>query len=107
MLNFADNVSRWPIECIIPAHLKNNLRYTGKDYQVVFAFLEVGGVPRELPRLLDIDVKLLRDVKVSLLESGAVAKCPPLPGGGVSREEVLRQTMYGCWADLYALRSCP
>lgn len=107
VLDFADEVARWPIERIIPAHLKNDLRRTGKDYRAAFAFLEAGGVPRGLPRPLDVDMKLLRDAEVGLLESGAVARCPPLPGGGVSREEVLRQTVYGCRADLCAPRSSP
>ncbi|KAL3807400.1 hypothetical protein ACHAXA_006668 [Cyclostephanos tholiformis] len=107
VLDFADEVSKWNIERIIPAHLKNNLRYTGKDYRAAFSFLEAGGVPRGLPRPLDVDMKSLRDAEVSLLKSGAVAKCPPLPGGDVSREEVLRQTVYGCRADLCAPRSSP
>lgn len=107
VLDFADEVARWPIERIIPAHLKNDLRRTGKDYRAAFAFLEAGGVPRGLPRPLDADMKLLRDAEAGLLESGAVARCPPLPGGGVSREEVLRQTVYGCRADLCAPRSSP
>ncbi|KAL3764539.1 hypothetical protein ACHAW5_004803 [Stephanodiscus triporus] len=107
VLDFADEVSKWPIRRIIPAHLKNNLAYTGKDYRAAFSFLEAGGVPPGLPRPLDVDMKSLRDAEVGLLESGAVARCPPLPGGDVSREDVLRQTVYGCRAGLCAPRSSP
>jgi hypothetical protein len=107
VLDFADKVAQWPIERIIPAHLKNNLLYTGKDYRAAFTFLEASGVPRGLPRPLDIDMKLLRDAEVGLLESGAVSKCPPLPGGSVSREAILEQTVYGCRDGLCAPRSSP
>lgn len=107
VLDFADEVAKWPIQRIIPAHLKNNLQYTGKDYRAAFCFLEATGVPSGLPKPLDDDFKLLRDAEVGLLESGAVAKCPPLPGGNVSREEILKQTVYGCRADVCAPRSAP
>mmetsp|Transcript_22 Transcript_22/g.46 ORF Transcript_22/g.46 Transcript_22/m.46 type:complete len:493 (-) Transcript_22:223-1701(-) len=107
VLDFADEVAKWPIERIIPAHLKNNLQYTGKDYRAAFSFLEAKGVPPGLPKPLDIDMQSLRDAEVGLLESGAVAKCPPLPGGDVSREEILKQTVYGCRADICSPRSSP
>lgn len=107
VLDFADEVAKWDIQRIIPAHLKNNLKYTGKDYRAAFSFLEAKGVPSGLPKPLDIDMKLLRDSEVGLLASGAVAKCPPFPGGVVSREEVLKQTVYGCREDLCAPRSSP
>jgi hypothetical protein len=107
VLDFADEVAKWPIERIIPAHLKNNLSYNGKDYRDAFSFLEAKGVRKGLPKPLDIDMKALRDTEVGLLESGAVAKCPPLPGGKVSREEILKQTVYGCRADICAPRSSP
>lgn len=107
VLDFADEVAKWPIKRIIPAHLKNNLQYTGKDYRAAFSFLEAKGVKKGLPKPLDIDMQSLRDAEVGLLESGAVAKCPPLPGGKVSREEILKQTVYGCRADICAPRSSP
>ena len=107
VLDFADEVSKWDIERIIPAHLKNNLKYTGKDYRAAFSFLEAKGVPSGLPKPLDIDMKSLRDAEVGLLESGAVARCPPLPGKDVSREDILKQTVYGCRADICAPRSSP
>jgi len=107
VLDFADEVAKWDIERIIPAHLKNNLQYTGKDYRAAFSFLEAKGVPKGLPKPLDIDMKSLRDAEVGLLESGAVARVPPLPGGEVSREDILKQTVYGCRADLCAPQSSP
>ena len=107
VLDFADEVAKWNIERIIPAHLKNNLQYTGKDYRAAFSFLEAKGVPKGLPKPLDIDMKSLRDAEVGLLESGAVARVPPLPGGNVSRGEILKQTVYGCRADLCAPQSSP
>mmetsp|Transcript_21089 Transcript_21089/g.45789 ORF Transcript_21089/g.45789 Transcript_21089/m.45789 type:complete len:509 (+) Transcript_21089:96-1622(+) len=107
VLDFADEVAKWPIKRIIPAHLKNNLQYTGKDYRAAFSFLEATGVPNGLPKPMDADFQLLRDAEVGLLESGAVARCPPLPGGNVSREEILKQTVYGCRADICAPRSNP
>ncbi|GMH74508.1 hypothetical protein TL16_g06484, partial [Triparma laevis f. inornata] len=42
-LDFADTVSKWDIVRIIPAHLKNNLEYTGKDYREAFDFLTAEG----------------------------------------------------------------
>jgi hypothetical protein len=107
VLDFADEVAKWPIKRIIPAHLQNNLKYTGKDYRAAFGFLEAKGVRKGLPKPLDIDMKALRDAEVGLLESGAVAKCPPLPGGKVSRAEILEQTVYGCRGDICAPRSSP
>ena len=107
VLDFADDVAKWPFKRIIPAHLKNNLQYTGKDYRAAFSFLEAKGVPKGLPKPLDIDMKSLRDAEVGLLESGAVAPCPPLPGGNVSREDILKQTIYGCRGDICSPRSRP
>lgn len=95
-LDFADKVARWPIERIIPAHLKNNLKYTGKDYRAAFSFLEYGGVPAGLPKPLASDLKALDDAEVNLMESGAIVKCPPLVGGKYSRAEILAQEIYQC-----------
>lgn len=96
VLDFADKVSQWDIQRIIPAHLKNNLKYSGKDYRTAFSFLEAKGVPRGLPKPLDIDFQTLKDAEINLLESGAIAVCPPLPGGDVSRSEIIAQTAYNC-----------
>lgn len=107
VLDFADEVAKWPIERIIPAHLKNDLKYTGKDYRAAFSFLEASGVPKGLPNPLNADMKTLQEAEVSLLEQGAVARVPPLPGGDVSREDILKQTVYGCRDGLCAPRSSP
>jgi len=105
VLDFADRVSQWPIQRIIPAHLKNNLQFTGKDYRAAFSFLEAGGVPAGLPKPLDADFKTLADAEINLLESGAIAKCPPFPGGKYSREEILAQTIYQCRAGICGQQS--
>jgi len=97
-LDFADKVSKWDIERIIPAHLKNNLKYTGKDYRAAFSFLEAKGVPKGLPKPLDIDFQTLNDAETNLLGSGAIAVCPPLPGGDKSRAEIIAKTAYSCRA---------
>lgn len=98
-LEFADKVSKWPFTRIIPAHLKNNLKYTGKDYRAAFRFLEASGVPKGLPKPLKSDLKALTDAEVGLIESGAITKVPPLVGGKVSRAEILAQEIYQCRGD--------
>jgi hypothetical protein len=107
VLDFADKVAKWPIERIIPAHLKNDLKFTGKDYRRAFAFLEEGGVPKGYPKPLDADFKTLVDAEISLLESGAIAKCPPMPGGKFNREEIVAQTVYQCRAGVCMPKSDP
>lgn len=107
VLDFADRVAQWPIERIIPCHLKNDLKYSGKDYRAAFSFLEAGGVPSGLPKPLAGDMKTLDDAEINLLESGAIAKCPPLAGGDVSRADILAQTAYGCRAGICAPRADP
>lgn len=105
VLDFADEVAKWPIERIIPAHLENNLKYTGKDYRRAFTFLEANGEPKGQPKPLAADLQLLRDAEANLQESGAIAKCPPFPGGKVTREEILAQTVYQCRADVCTPRA--
>ena len=106
-LDFADKVSKWPFERIIPAHLKNNLKYTGADYRKSFSFLEVKGVPKGFPKPLESDFKLLRDAEVSLVESGAIAAAPPLVGGEYSREEIIARTLYRCREGVCAQKAPP
>jgi Domain of unknown function (DUF4336) len=93
VLDFADAVSKWDIERIIPAHFKNDLKYNGDDYRKAFTFLEAKGVPKGLPKPLDGDLKFLKESEQGLMESGAIVPCPPLPGGKFSREEILAQTI--------------
>ena len=95
-LDFADKVAKWDFKRIIPAHLKNNLKYTGADYRKSFGFLEVEGVPKGYPKPLKGDFKLLRDAEVSLVESGAIAEAPPLVGSEFSRSEIIGKTTYRC-----------
>lgn len=85
--------------------IKNNLKYTGKDYRKAFSFLEASGVPAGLPKPLDADFQTLNDAEVNLLESGAINKCPPLPGGKVSREEILAETVYNCRSGICTTRA--
>lgn len=93
VLDFADAVSKWDIERIIPAHFKNDLKYGGKDYRAAFSFLEANGVPKGLPKPLDGDLQFLKESEEGLIESGAIVPCPPLPGGKFSRDEILAQTI--------------
>lgn len=95
-LDFADKVAKWPFERIIPAHLKNNLKYTGKDYRKAFSFLEASGTPPGLPKPLKADLQALIDAEVNLTESGAIVKCPPVVGGEYSRAEIIAQEIYQC-----------
>jgi hypothetical protein len=105
VLDFADAVSKWDIERIIPAHFKNNLKYNGADFRKAFTFLEATGVPDKLPKPMEGDLKLLKDSEQSLLASGSVELTPPMPGGKVSREEIIKQTVYRCRADVCAPRA--
>lgn len=74
VLDFADAVSSWDFNRIIPAHLKNNLQFTGKDYRGAFGFLEESGPPPGFPRPLKADLQTLLDAEASLIESGAIGE---------------------------------
>jgi hypothetical protein len=102
VLDFADKVAAWPIQRIIPAHLKNDLKFTGADYRNAFGFLEEQGVPKSFPKPLDADLQTLRDAEVSLIASGAIVKAPPKVGGKYSRAEIIAQTSYKCRGDVCA-----
>ena len=41
VINWADKVSKWPIQRIIPCHLANDIKATAKDFRKAFQFLEV------------------------------------------------------------------
>ena len=107
VLDFADKVGAWDFDRIIPAHLKNNLRFNGKDYRAQFGFLEEKGVPAGYPKPLDADLQLLRDAEVSLIKSGAIAMAPPKVGGAFSRADIINQTVYRCRAGVCAPRANP
>eukprot|EP00980_Cylindrotheca_fusiformis_P031818 scaffold27034_cov196-Cylindrotheca_fusiformis.AAC.1 len=96
VLDFADAVSKWDFQRIIPAHFKNDLKYTGADFRRAYTFLEEGGEPKGQPKPLAADLKLLKDAEQNLVASGAIAPCPPMPGGKISRDEIIRQTVYRC-----------
>lgn len=106
-LDFADKVSKWPFNRIIPAHLKNNLRYSGSDYRKSFGFLEEKGVPSGFPRPLESDFKFLRDSEKGLVESGAIAKAPPKAGGKFSRDEIIEHTLYRCREGTCSQKASP
>ena len=107
VLDFADRVAKWPIQRIIPAHLKNNLKFTGEDYRKAFGFLEEKGVPPGFPKPLDADLQLLRDAEQNLIESKAIAPAPPKVGGKYSRAEIIEQTTYRCRKDVCAPKADP
>lgn len=101
-LEFADEVSKWDIARIVPAHLKNDLKYDGLAYREAFGFLKKQGVSQGHPKPLEADFQLLVDAEVNLVEGGSIIQAPPLPGGTASREEILAQSAYGCRAGICA-----
>jgi len=107
VLDFADRVARWPIKRIIPAHLKNNLTLTGRDYRGAFGFLEESGVPAGFPKPLQADLQFLLDSERGLVESGAIAPAPGKVGGKLSRVEILQRTVYNCRRGVCAPRAKP
>lgn len=107
VIDFADTVAKWPIKRIIPAHLKNDLKFTGEDYRNAFGFLEEKGVPKGFPRPLEADLKLLTDAEVKLIESGAIAPAPPKLSGQYSRSEIINQTTYRCRGNVCAPKATP
>lgn len=100
VLEFVDAVSKWDIQRIIPAHFKNDLKYTGADFKRAYGFLTAAGEEKGQPKPLAADLQLLKDAEQNLLASGAIAPCPPLPGGSVSREDIIKQTVYNCRAGV-------
>ena len=105
VLDFADAVSKWDIERIIPAHFKNDLKYTGADFRRAYTFLEANGEPKGQPKPLEADLQLLRQADIGLVAGGVIFPCPPLPGGKLSREEILKQTLYQCRKGICAPRA--
>lgn len=106
-LDFADKVSKWPFKRIIPAHLKNDLKYNGADYRKSFGFLEEKGVPPGFPRPLEADFKFLRDSEMGLVESGAIAQSPPKAGGKFTREAIIAHTLYRCREGICSQKAPP
>lgn len=107
VLDFADKVAAWNFHRIIPAHLKNDLKFTGADYRKSFGFLEEKGVPSDFPKPLDADLQTLRDAEVSLIASYAIVPSPPKVGGKYSRAEIIAQTTYQCRGEICTPKSSP
>merc|ERR1712232_638117 len=95
------------IQRIVPAHLKNDLKYDGKAYRKAFGFLESGGMEKGLPKPLDADFQTFVDAEINLVETGKINKTPPRPGGEVTRSEILSQTSYGCRKGICTPQSKP
>lgn len=107
VLDFADRVAAWDVKRIIPAHLKNNLKFTGKEYRASFGFLEESGVPADFPKPVAADLQTLRDAEVSLIASGAIVPAPPKVGRSVTRAEIIAQTSYQCRSGICTPKYAP
>jgi hypothetical protein len=105
VLDFSDRVASWDIARIIPAHLKNNLQFTGKDYRQAFGFLEANGVPDGFPMPLKADLQTLLDAEEALIDNGSIVPAPPKVGGAFSREEIIDKTSYKCRAGVCSPRA--
>ncbi len=95
VLAWADEVAKWPIKRIIPSHLANDIKASGKDFRRAFNFLEdlrpgkganpfaflAGGAVSAEPRAptgLQSDVQFLQDVSKTLTEQGVLFPEAPL-----------------------------
>ena len=96
VLDWVDNVCRWPFKRIIPCHLANDVKAGPKDFRRAFAFLEApskpsffsflsgggggGGGDKAAPCPVGDprDVQLLSDVSKQLTESGVLFPEAPL-----------------------------
>jgi len=94
---FVDIVAKWNFKTIVPAHLKETLEFTGKDFKDAFGFLTASGMKKGLPDPLPLDLALLREIDVNLVSGGVLQKAPPLVGTkGVTREDVVKLSVYEC-----------
>jgi len=74
VLDWADKVAKWPIKRIIPCHLANDIKASGKDFRRAFNFLEDLDAKRPFWKARPVpapvgdvdDVKLLSDVSIAL-----------------------------------------
>lgn len=82
--------------------MKNDLKYDGIAYRQAFCFLEASGVPEGLPKPLAADLQALVDGEANLIESGAIALAPPMPGSGASRAEIIAASAYRCRGEICA-----
>ena len=89
VLAWADQVAKWPIKRIIPCHLANDIKATGKDFRRAFNFLEdlspkdpfktlFGGKEKGAPVGAAADVAFLSEVSQTLTEQGVLFPEAPL-----------------------------
>ena len=91
VLDWADEVSKWPFRRIIPCHLANDVKADGKAFRRAFSFLEKpakqgwfggggggGGGGRRAPTGDEQDVALLANVSRSLQQQGVLYPEAPL-----------------------------
>jgi hypothetical protein len=64
-------------------------------------------MPKGLPNPDPADLQTLQDAKASLVESGAIAKHPPMPRGKYSWDEIIAMTAYQCRAGVCAKPAKP
>jgi Domain of unknown function (DUF4336) len=110
VLGFADRVSKWDIQRIIPSHFKNNLSLTGQEYRNAFRFLEVKGVPQGYPNPLDSDLQFLRDAEIDLIKSGAIVSAPPKVNDinqYKDRANIIAQSVYQCRTNICTPKARP
>jgi hypothetical protein len=77
-LEWADKVSKWPFQRIIPCHLANDIKAGPQEFRAAFEFLEksksksVFPVAGKKPGPLFEDGKLLRELNETLISSGVL-----------------------------------
>lgn len=74
-LAWADRVSEWPFQRIIPGHLENDIQVTPQEFRKAFTFLETGAAQGVGPT--EADFKLLTNASKILTDLGVIA--PPSP----------------------------
>ena len=84
VLDWVNNVCKWPIKRIIPCHLANNIAASSQDFRSAFSFLEeetqlsfisslLGRNQRtKQPRPNEDDCKLLSDASVLLTKNNVL-----------------------------------
>jgi hypothetical protein len=106
-LDFVEKVAKWDFNTIVPAHLKEQLRFSGKDFKDAFGFITEKGMKKGLPDPLKADLEFLRDLETGLLEGGVLARAPPLLGRKNTREDLIRQSVYECRGEFCTVKSEP
>ncbi len=89
VLQWADQVAKWPIKRIIPCHLANDIKTNGKEFRRAFNFLEdlspknpfkvlFEGKEKRAPIGAAADVAFLSEVSQSLTKQGVLFPEAPL-----------------------------